>query len=339
MIHYIYNGDSIIGFIYNDNKYYYHKNIFTDIIGIYNSNYNEIVTYEYDSFGNITNIIDNSNINIGTINPFRYRSYYYDNETGLYYLNARYYNPEWGRFINSDNYASTGQGILGHNMFVYCGNNPIIRKDDEGGAWWIPACTIVGGIVGGAAKAIDNVAHGEDWYDGVVGAAVGGALAGGLAATGHFGAVEVALSASFAEATSNEILSYTSLSKYSGSEQKNISKVNLAMSVTDICGQTLLNTGISLIAEKITPKSMKTNTGWIKPKKFVSSFTGKYAQKNLRQNIIETVSSSALGNVLDGISKAKNTISVLKKQVSNVTNKISSVTSKIGSTFKKVFGF
>ncbi len=69
---------------------------------------NEMVTYEYDSWGKIQRIKDaygnnvTSSTHIGKINPYRYRSYRYDEETGLYYLNSRYYNPEWGRFINAD---------------------------------------------------------------------------------------------------------------------------------------------------------------------------------------------------------------------------------------------
>ena len=85
---------------------------------------------------------------IANINPLRYRGYYYDRETGLYYLNSRYYDPETGRYINADVYVSTGQGILGNNMFAYCGNNPISRSDPNGNSW--ECCAIVVAI--GVAK-------------------------------------------------------------------------------------------------------------------------------------------------------------------------------------------
>ena len=69
---------------------------------------------------------------LGKTNPLRYRGYVYDEETGLYYLQSRYYDPEMGRFINSDVFVSTGQGFIGNNMFAYCLNNPCIYYDDLG---------------------------------------------------------------------------------------------------------------------------------------------------------------------------------------------------------------
>ncbi len=70
--------------------------------------------------------------NIGIINPFRYRGYYYDNETGLYYLNSRYYNPEWCRFINADEILGANQDILSYNLYAYVSNNPIVENDVNG---------------------------------------------------------------------------------------------------------------------------------------------------------------------------------------------------------------
>jgi len=60
------------------------------------------------------------------------RGYYYDNETGFYYLQSRYYDPEVMRFINADGLVSTGQGVVGYNMYVYCNNNPMNMRDSEG---------------------------------------------------------------------------------------------------------------------------------------------------------------------------------------------------------------
>ena len=144
VLYYIRNGEELLGFIYNNNTYYYHKNIFGDIIGIFDNNYNEIVKYTYDSWGNILNIIDTSNINLSTINPYRYRSYYYDNETNLYYLNSRYYNPLWKRFINVDNRLSPTGQLVEHNLFLYSNNNPIKYIDSKGES--ILFFLVVGGI-------------------------------------------------------------------------------------------------------------------------------------------------------------------------------------------------
>ena len=69
---------------------------------------------------------------IANVNPIRYRGYYYDTETGLYYVSSRYYDPEIGRWINADGYISTGQGLLSTNMFAYCENNPVNKFDPTG---------------------------------------------------------------------------------------------------------------------------------------------------------------------------------------------------------------
>ena len=131
--------DDLVGFKYNDNTYYYIKNLQDDIIGILDSNYNIVAKYEYDSWGNITSITDSNNTNISgdathiaNINPFRYRSYYYDRETNLYYLNNRYYIPLWGRFLNEDGIIGANPDIIGYNLYAYCSNNPIMNTDPSG---------------------------------------------------------------------------------------------------------------------------------------------------------------------------------------------------------------
>ncbi len=121
---------SHIGFIHNGTEYYFAKNLQGDVQRIYTANGTLVGEYHYDAWGNILN--EDSLTAIAQLNPIRYRSYYYDSETGLYYLNSRYYDPEVGRFINSDAYVSTGQGIEGHNMFAYALNNPIAFCDPSG---------------------------------------------------------------------------------------------------------------------------------------------------------------------------------------------------------------
>ena len=107
-------------------------NLQEDVIAIVNTSNVAVVEYSYDAWGNILGITGSMATTLGTLNPLRYRSYVYDEETELYYLQSRYYNPEISRFINADNFISTGQGLLGNNMFAYCRNNPVYRKDIAG---------------------------------------------------------------------------------------------------------------------------------------------------------------------------------------------------------------
>ena len=91
-----------------------------------------VVEYIYDAWGKLISTTGTLATTLGADNPFRYRGYYYDTETGLYYLTTRYYDPEVCRFISADVYMSTGQGVLGGNMWAYCGNNPVAMVDSNG---------------------------------------------------------------------------------------------------------------------------------------------------------------------------------------------------------------
>ena len=119
-----------------------------DIIAIYNTAGTKVASYEYDAWGNIISTTDSSNVNIATRNPFRYRGYYYDAETGLYYLQSRYYDPEIGRFINADSQLNN-TSVLGYNPFAYCNNNPVMLADSSGHV--ATAVIVVAGIVVSAA--------------------------------------------------------------------------------------------------------------------------------------------------------------------------------------------
>ena len=101
-----------------------------------------MVEYAYDAWGNVLDISGTYASTLGQNNPIRYRGYYYDSETGFYYVSSRYYDPEIGRWINADGYVSTGQGVLGNNMFAYCGNNPVNRVDHTG-QFWSEICNFV----------------------------------------------------------------------------------------------------------------------------------------------------------------------------------------------------
>jgi len=114
------------------------KNLQSDIIGILDNNLELVVTYEYDEWGSSISITDANSKpitqenHIAHINPFRYRSYYYDQETRLYYLNSRYYNPEWKRFINADGIIGANKDHVGYNLYAYVSNNPIKFIDPTG---------------------------------------------------------------------------------------------------------------------------------------------------------------------------------------------------------------
>ena len=120
--------------------YYYIYNGQGDVIGILNSSGSLVAEYAYNAWGQHTAIRDgngnpvssSNTTHIANLNPFRYRGYYYDTESYFYYLNFRYYDAKTGRFINADEYITTGQGINSTNMFAYCGNNPISNADESG---------------------------------------------------------------------------------------------------------------------------------------------------------------------------------------------------------------
>ena len=161
--------------------YYFVKNLQGDVLQVYRESDNALAaSYTYDSWGNVLT----SSGPLAKLNPFRYRGYYYDTETWFYYLQSRYYDPATCRFINADSYSSTGQGILGHNMFAYCGNNPILRKDDGGEFWHIAAGAIAGALISGGVKVFFNAIERKSLTDGLITAMLSGGASGALAATG-----------------------------------------------------------------------------------------------------------------------------------------------------------
>ena len=130
--------------------YYYVLNLQGDVVKLIQANGHVVAQYTYDAWGKILD----SGGNLAEINPLRYRGYYYDNETGFYYLQSRYYDPANRRFISADVYASTGQGFVGTNMFAYCVNNPVFLTDEDGNfAIAIGIGAAVEAICGGVAAA------------------------------------------------------------------------------------------------------------------------------------------------------------------------------------------
>jgi RHS repeat-associated protein len=155
-------------------EYYYIRNAQNDIIGLYDEVGTRVASYTYDSWGKLISIKDQNGIDVtddetsvGYKNPYRYRGYQYDGETGLFYVGSRYYDPQIGRFINADGKLNPQEGFTGMNLFQYCGSNPVNRIDPTGEAWWhwaIGAAIVVGCAVavvataGGAAPALLAIA-------------------------------------------------------------------------------------------------------------------------------------------------------------------------------------
>jgi len=137
--------------------FFFEKNLQGDIVAVYDSNGTEIATYVYTAWGECTMTYYSSASNSpGLKNPFKYRGYYHDSETGWYYLQSRYYNPTWGRFISADDssvIAATPMGLTDKNLYAYCDNNPIMREDSEGNFWLVSvavglATQYVGDVIG-----------------------------------------------------------------------------------------------------------------------------------------------------------------------------------------------
>lgn len=169
---------------WNGTTYYYAINGQGDVIGIFDVNGDCVVTYNWDNAWGYNPEPDGPMADtLGTLNPLRYRSYVYDEETGYYYLQSRYYDPEICRFINADTFTSTGQGLLGNNMFAYCLNNPVTCVDTSGTFAFLAVTAIIatGGIVGGllgafsAAATDGNIAESaiEGFVTGIIGSTCG----------------------------------------------------------------------------------------------------------------------------------------------------------------------
>ena len=180
------NG-SVLGIVYGGENYYFRKNFRNDVLAVLNASGEVVVEYSYDPWGNILAVTGSLASTLGADNPFRYRGYYYDTESCFYYLNSRYYDAKVCRFVNADDASTltaTPTGLTDKNLYSYCDNNPVMRKDDGGEFWHILVGAVVGAIVSGVAKAVENVIENKPWNDGLATSMLTGAACGALAATG-----------------------------------------------------------------------------------------------------------------------------------------------------------
>ena len=132
------NEDSLCGILYNDVAYYFIKNLQGDVIAIVDKDAKTVARYSYDAWGAITSAVTytelTEDVDIATINPFRYRGYYYDEEIELYYLQSRYYDASVGRFVNGDSadVLFAKDDTSAYNLYDYCDNVPTVRQDHSG---------------------------------------------------------------------------------------------------------------------------------------------------------------------------------------------------------------
>ncbi len=167
---------------YNGAEYFYVLNLQGDIIAILDGNGSSVVEYSYDSWGKLLATTGTMATTLGADNPLRYRGYYYDKETGLYYLQSRYYDPETGRFLNADNIVSGNfESVKGFNLYIYCFNNPI-NMIDLSGNWpeWatklVAAIAVVAVVAAIAAITVATAGAGTAVAAIAVGAAKGAAI-------------------------------------------------------------------------------------------------------------------------------------------------------------------
>lgn len=197
-LYYIYGADGVAGFTVNGEEYLYRKNIQGDVTHVYKKDGTLVALYSYDAWGNCKvfkpdGSPDEDEGSVGNANPFRYRSYYFDEETGLYYLNSRYYDPETGRFVNADDISFLDpESINGLNLYAYCGDNPVMYIDPDGHAILsilaaIAIAFFVGGTIGAAGTFLGDVVASaitgnlewsswETYVGNIIGGGIGGAL-------------------------------------------------------------------------------------------------------------------------------------------------------------------
>jgi len=175
-LEFIYDGSGVTGFTRNDTNYVYRKNISGDIVQILDMNGNVVVDYTYDAWGRhatrarnstgnlVSSVTGNDttfaeNMKLADVNPFRYRGYYYDRESNLYYLNSRYYDPNTMRFVNADEQFNDDEHVFGANLYAYCYNDPVNNYDPCG------HCTVSNATKSGKIDCGSSTCPQSDKYD------------------------------------------------------------------------------------------------------------------------------------------------------------------------------
>ena len=194
-------------------SYYYVLNLQGDVVKLVTESGAAVASYEYDAWGNILA----SSGSMAEKNPLRYRGYYYDSETGFYYLQSRYYDPATRRFINADVYASTDSSdAVSCNMFAYCGNNPVIYDDENGESFGLALLIGIGicALIGGAESYASARSSGASRKEAAIQAIIGGLSSGLTAAVASISGITAPVAAGIAagigliSSTTSEVVHY-----------------------------------------------------------------------------------------------------------------------------------
>ena len=286
---------------YNGATYYYEKNLQGDIVAILDVGGNTVVEYSYDIWGKLHGITGELASTLGIANPLRYRGYYYDNATQLYYLQSRYYSPDLMRFISQDDpVLSNDQGQpLGSNLYAYCLNNPVMNSDPNGHftikIYAIAAVTAA--IISAVAKIVSNYLNGLRGYKlfrGVLGSAIGSSvnivLLMKLIKWGNKGMLLAAFAAGAVQAVFDfveELLIY-----------KKASWKNLTYNF-------ILNSAATFAGNYLGAKAIYINGSWVQPKYIKSFFLKSYGKKLLAQTGIGAVLNIIIDLTRSGLKKVK----------------------------------
>ena len=274
-------GDPI-GLSYLNQEYYFIKNLQGDVIGLSDAENNLIASYEYDAWGNILVILDPTGTeitdptNIAIINPFRYRSYYYDEETKMYYLGHRYYAPKLHRFISID--SSIYTNISSKNLYIYCGNNPVTRKDMEGSFFFR---TIVwggiGGIISAASKMISNAREGNNLFEGTLTSFAEGFVDGALIASGVTLTPVGSVVKDAIFNTAEEVTPYIT-------GEKDVTLANVIDSTANVAINTTLDKYSSSFSDIMVGIDLRGR----RPERILTVLTGKQTRKYTLKTFLET---------------------------------------------------
>ena len=305
MIEYIYDEQDLVGFQITTGSvtetYYYVKNLQKDITKIIDETGKEVVSYIYDAYGNIVSTKGSKRDTIGKINPYRYRGYYYDIETGLFMMGHRYYSPELCRFIQPDDIEYLDpSSINGLNLYCYCMNNPIMYADPSGHMpeWLSTTLKIIGGVAIIAGCVVGSIFTGGALSVVLAGAAIG-ATAGGIGA-----GISTAVSGGDIHDFANAFLMSTATGAISGAVAASPLGVgaqigiNAALGAANYAGTQLLSGGNITLGGLIVSAGIGAFCGWIGQSGWMQGQTTSafvaFAGKNALKHVVGMVGTETL---------------------------------------------